>query len=70
MEDYRMYKRDTSNITSIVWTSNMVIWWDTSTTSWDVVVSADDTNEALKVMVTWGCYKFNKFCYKIRNYWS
>lgn len=43
-------KRDNSNNTSIVWTiTKTTISSDTWTESWDIIVTADDTNEALKI---------------------
>jgi hypothetical protein len=45
-------KRDASNNTTLVGTpTKTVTGSNTGTTNWDVQVSADDTNEALKIQV-------------------
>jgi len=45
-------KRNNSNVTSIVGTvTKTIIAADAATTNWDVQVTADDTNEALKIEV-------------------
>ena len=61
-------KRNATNIISLVWTiTKAVIWADTSTTSWDITVTADDTNEALSVFVTWDTTLATRFAIKLET---